>query len=447
MNHQQPLPADANAPVILLAEDDPVDREIIHRTLTRGRVPLHLHWVVDGQQAIDYLAGVGEYADRARFPLPDLVLLDLKMPRQTGFDVLAWRRTQASLAHVPVVVLTTLREDRDIARAFELGATSYLVKSAAPETLQDLIGAFVLPFRQPLRVLLIDDDPDARAMVESQLCREFPTMQITAVQSPEEIARMLDREPFDLVISDFNAPEWTGIENLRAVKVRDPERPVIIYTGSATQEDLIRALQAGLDDYVLNTSDRERARLPNAVRLAIGRAWQRRALRESEERYRTFFQNSMDAILLTAPDGSIFAANPAACKILGRTVEQICALGRGGLVDLSDPRLPVLLDERARTGKAFGELTMFRNDGSPFPVEVSSAVFQDQRGNPRTSMIIRDITERKRAEEAIKKQLAELQRWHAATMGRETRILDLKREVNELLRRLNEPIRYPSAEP
>ena len=125
-------------------------------------------------------------------------------------------------------------------------------------------------------------------------------------------------------------------------------------------------------------------------------------LRESEEKYHAFFESSMDAILLTSSDGSIQAANPAACKMLGRTEAEICAAGRAGLVDSNDPRLNVLLEERARTGRAFGELTMVRKDGSSFPVEVSSAVFRNKQGNVRTSMIIRDITERKRAEEAAR---------------------------------------------
>ncbi len=126
-------------------------------------------------------------------------------------------------------------------------------------------------------------------------------------------------------------------------------------------------------------------------------------LRESEERYHAFFDSSMDAILLTSPDGSIQAANPAACKMLGRTEAEICALGRDGLVDTKDPRLETLLTERIRTGKASGELTMFRKDGSPFPVDVSSALFRDNQGEVHTSMIVRDITERKHGEELLRR--------------------------------------------
>jgi PAS domain S-box-containing protein len=133
------------------------------------------------------------------------------------------------------------------------------------------------------------------------------------------------------------------------------------------------------------------------------------ALRESEERYRLVQENSMDAILLTAPDGRILSANPAACKMFQRTEAEICQAGRTGLVDLNDPRVPVLLEERERTGKARGELTMLRSDGAKFPVELSSSVFMDRNGEKLTSMIIRDITERKRAEDALLESQAHLE--------------------------------------
>jgi PAS domain S-box-containing protein len=124
------------------------------------------------------------------------------------------------------------------------------------------------------------------------------------------------------------------------------------------------------------------------------------ALRESEERYRSFFNQSIDAVLLTAPDGRILQANPEACRIFGRAEEEILRLGRSGVIDQTDPRLPAALAERDRTGRFMGELNMLRGDGSSFPAEISSAVFTDQDGNLRTSMIIRDMTERRQTEQA-----------------------------------------------
>jgi PAS domain S-box-containing protein len=126
------------------------------------------------------------------------------------------------------------------------------------------------------------------------------------------------------------------------------------------------------------------------------------ALRESEERYHSLFANSQDAILLTVPDGSIFDVNPAACQMFGRTAEEIKLIGREGLVDSMDPRLGEALKERTRKGKVRAEITMIREDGSRFPADITSTIFTDERGRQLTSMIIRDITERKRAEESLR---------------------------------------------
>ncbi len=128
-------------------------------------------------------------------------------------------------------------------------------------------------------------------------------------------------------------------------------------------------------------------------------------LKESEERYHLLFETSMDSILLTAPDGSIFAANPAACRMLGRTEEEIKRLGRDGIVDRTDPRLKAALAERARSGQFHGELTMLRRSDEKFEVEISTALFKDREGRDRTSMLIRDISDRKQADAKIKRQV------------------------------------------
>jgi len=123
---------------------------------------------------------------------------------------------------------------------------------------------------------------------------------------------------------------------------------------------------------------------------------------ESEERYRQLFETSIDAFLLTAPDGSIHAANPAATRMFGWTEEEIRKLGRGGIVDTTDPRLAIALEERTNKGYFRGELTLVHKDGTKFPGEVSTAVFKDSQGKEQTSMVIRDITERAQAEEMLR---------------------------------------------
>ena len=135
------------------------------------------------------------------------------------------------------------------------------------------------------------------------------------------------------------------------------------------------------------------------------------ALRESELKYRSFFDNSLDALLLTTPDGTILDVNPATCRMFGLKAEEIKRLGRDGLVDLSDPRLAQWLEKRARTGKARGPITMMRADRTRFETDVTSTVFADADGRQKTCIIIRDMTEYQAA--ARKRRELEDQLHHA----------------------------------
>jgi CheY-like chemotaxis protein len=114
--------------VILLAEDREDDILLIRRAFAQGKVFNPLQVVRDGDETISYLAGIGKYQNRAEYPLPDLLLLDLKMPRVDGFEVLKWVRQQPELAALRVVVLTSSDSIRDVNAAYHLGANSFMVK-------------------------------------------------------------------------------------------------------------------------------------------------------------------------------------------------------------------------------------------------------------------------------------------------------------------------------
>ncbi len=124
--------------------------------------------------------------------------------------------------------------------------------------------------------------------------------------------------------------------------------------------------------------------------------------RESEARFRLIYDKSDEAILFAWPDGRIDAANPAACRLFGHSEAELRALGRAGVMDITDPRLPAALEERSRTGTFRGELRCRHADGSIFPVEVVSTLFRDALGTPRTSSLFRDISARKQAEEKLR---------------------------------------------
>jgi CheY-like chemotaxis protein len=110
--------------MILIVEDDPNDVLLLQRAFQKAGLKNNLRLVRDGSQAIAYLSGHGIYSDRAKYPLPFLVLLDLKMPGTDGFEVLQWARAEPDLKRLLIVVLTSSNLQTDVDRAYELGANS-----------------------------------------------------------------------------------------------------------------------------------------------------------------------------------------------------------------------------------------------------------------------------------------------------------------------------------
>ena len=130
---------------ILLVEDNYNDVLLIKRAFRKAKIEPPMSIVADGDEAVAYLSKKGQYADTEAFPVPSLVLLDLKLPRRSGLEVLAWLRQQPKLKRLPVVVLTSSQENSDLAQAYDLGANSYLVKPVDFRdfvTLVELIDAY-----------------------------------------------------------------------------------------------------------------------------------------------------------------------------------------------------------------------------------------------------------------------------------------------------------------
>ena len=128
------------------------------------------------------------------------------------------------------------------------------------------------------------------------------------------------------------------------------------------------------------------------------------------EAYQALFENSLDAVFFTAPDGRVFAANPSACKLFGYTEKELCALGREGISDPADcEHAAALVAERAATGQLRGVMSWRRRDGTTFPGEFSSMIFTDASGHQRTCVILRDMSEREQMEQRLAGQLRQAQ--------------------------------------
>jgi CheY-like chemotaxis protein len=130
---------EAMVPTVLHIDDDPNDIELFQAAARKANVRFLVQNVADAEQAMAYLNGTGLYANRGAYPIPDLILLDLKMPKASGFDVLRWIRSHPEAGNLPVVVFSGSELQDDIEQAYEVGADSYLVKPIGFNALVSLV--------------------------------------------------------------------------------------------------------------------------------------------------------------------------------------------------------------------------------------------------------------------------------------------------------------------
>src|SRR5213593_3711838 len=162
---------------------------------------------------------------------------------------------------------------------------------------------------RPLRILHIEDNPDDRTLIQRELRRKYADLQVTPVLSATDFARALEEDAvYDLVLTDYHLGWTDGLAILRTVKDRCPDCPVIMVTGTGSEEIAVEAMKAGLDDYVLKAAHNF-GRLSVAVKTVLERAQERRALRESEDRFHAFMDNSPAVAFMKDEDGRFVYVN------------------------------------------------------------------------------------------------------------------------------------------
>jgi CheY-like chemotaxis protein len=149
-----------NFPTLLIAEDDDNDFLFLERALVIEKFEANIRRACDGVEAIEYLCGENHFADREAYPLPHLLVLDVKMPRRNGFEVLAWLREHSELETLPVVVLSSSEEPADVQKAYELGASGYLVKPSSSLSYSEIV--------RTLRQFLVNGFTQDRSESESR---------------------------------------------------------------------------------------------------------------------------------------------------------------------------------------------------------------------------------------------------------------------------------------
>lgn len=126
---------------ILVAEDNAGDAFLLKRAFAKEGINAPMEFVENGEEAVGYLQGRGKFSDRSRFPLPKLLLLDLKMPGLDGFEVLEWLRNNRELRRIPALILSGSSLQEDVNKAHDLGANGYCVKPTGPEDMSELVRA------------------------------------------------------------------------------------------------------------------------------------------------------------------------------------------------------------------------------------------------------------------------------------------------------------------
>jgi CheY-like chemotaxis protein len=124
---------------ILLVEDEENDAMLLKMALKKNNIINPLHWVKDGLEAIAYLNGEGVYANHALYPFPEVLIVDLKMPRMSGLELLQWIRDHSNYKVIPTIIMSSSRQDSDIEKAYDLGANTYIIKPSSFDELARVV--------------------------------------------------------------------------------------------------------------------------------------------------------------------------------------------------------------------------------------------------------------------------------------------------------------------
>jgi len=258
-----------------------------------------------------------------------------------------------------------------------------------------------------LKILIVDDNPDDRALARREIDREFPNSQFRQVLTAKELSQAVESTRFDMVVTDYQLRWSDGITVLLAVKVRWPDCPVIMFTGSGNEEIAVQAMKAGLDDYVLK-SPRHYARLASSVHMALERVKQRKALREAEQRFQSLFDDVPLGLFRVTRDGNIVDVNPALIEMLGHPDRKSLAAVKAVDFFAEPAERHAMLNLLKRSGiiRSF-EARLRRHSGTIIWAEANARAVRNAANQVAYyEGSLEDITARKEAERSLRESEA-----------------------------------------
>jgi PAS domain S-box-containing protein len=400
---------------VLHLEDIATDAELAARELRKSHINFE-QLVIDTEE---------EYLDALLNFKPDIILCDHSLPAFNSVQALRIKRMQK--LHIPFILITATMSDEVALDLVREGADDYILKDSLKRLPHAVQNALEKYGRERERKLLLDHVTEKEAA--SQEVQKNLTNKLLLANKAASIGvwdyfvqeGRIICDDYLLSLYDKKKDEFDGTFRswINLIHIDDRKR---------VKNDVAAAWRTGVDletefrviwpdgslHYIKSlgiteyNEEGKPTRMVGTNKNITERKMSQQILMESEDRYRAFFENSIDAILLTTPEGQIMAANEAACDIFQKTEAEIIAGGRTGIVDVSDPGLHLLLEQRRRTGKMRGEVKCLRKDGTLFLADVTSSTFKNITGEERTSMIVRDMTEWKAAQDRLLKSEAGL---------------------------------------
>ena len=402
---------------ILHLEDVASDAELVARSLKKSHI-LFDHLVIDTEA--EFLTALTDF-------VPDVILCDHSLPAFNSFEAL--RIIKARKLTIPFIVITATMSEEVAMTVVREGADDYILKDRLNRLPFVVINSIDKYHNENDRKKWIDDAHQKEKEAKSEL-QKLSDKLLMATQAAgigiweydiEQNKFIADDQLFSLY--GITNPEfeitldiWLGI-----VHPEDRERVVkefdmALHESPQTSTEYRVVWSDGSVHFIKSVArihydeTGKRTRLIGTNQDITDSKVAEIAIRESEKKYRAFFENSMDGILITVTDGQIISANPAACAMFQMTEWEICAAGKSNLIDATDESLTAGLSKRATEGDVKGETTFIRKNRSRFPGEITSSVYKKGNGEEITSMIIRDVTERKLAEERIVSTSLELEK-------------------------------------
>jgi len=251
-----------------------------------------------------------------------------------------------------------------------------------------------------IRILYIDDYELDRELVKDALEKEHGGFEVTEVSNKQEFETLLKNCEFDVVLSDFNIAGFDGLQVLEAVQAHDPSLPVIIVTGTGSEEIAVMALKQGASDYVIKRPKHIR-RLPQTIFAAIEKQTLRdqsrkteNSLKESEEKYRKIFENIFVGIYQVAIDGKFIFANKKMVEMFGySSYKELEAIG--GITELyaRPEERQKKIDEIIKKGFIIDEIEFMRKDGKSIWCRINSRKTTNKKGLIVLEGLLEDVTE------------------------------------------------------